>query len=132
MTNKNQNRTDNAHANKGRPARIPMTAGNKLHVPDSLKKEGHQYYWQTNRPGSIEQMEAAWWVKVKNDRGDYVTVPSGADTLYLMEIEKKYYDEDMERQQKLNIDATAKQAQELGDNEYVPMGKDAVTEREII
>ena len=77
-------------------------------------------------------MEAAWWEKVKNDRGDFVTVPSGADTLYLMEIEKKHYDEDMASQQKLNIDATAKQAQELGDNEYVPKGKDAVTEREII
>ena len=35
---KNQNRANEAHKNKQRPARIPMTAGNKLHVPDELKK----------------------------------------------------------------------------------------------
>ena len=131
MTNKS--RTDKAHENKGRPARIPMSAGNKLHVPEALKKEGFQNYWQIDKKGIIEQMEAAWWVKVKDERGEHVTVPAGGgDTLYLMEIEQKYYDEDIARQQKLNIDTTAKQAQALGEDEYVPMGRQEVTEREII
>lgn len=131
MTNKS--RSTEAHGNKSRPARIPMSAGGKLVIPEGLKKEGFQYYWQVDRPGILEQMERAWWEKVKDERGEHVTVPGGgADTLYLMHIEKKYYDEDMENQQKRNIDATAKQAQALGEEEYVPMGSKSVVEREII
>lgn len=130
-----QNRVDQAHANKERPARIPMTAGNKLHVPESLKREGYQQYWQVDRKGAIEQMEAAWWEKVKNEKGDLVTVPAGnGEILYLMEIEKKYYDEDIQKQQDLNISTTNEQAQKLGESEYVPLGRNAVVqkEREII
>ena len=83
--------------------------------------------------GMIEQMEAAWWEKVKDARGDHVTVPAGnGDTLYLMQIEQKYYDEDIELQQKRNIDTTATQAQSLGEDEYVPLGRQSVAEREII
>lgn len=126
-------RTEKAHGNKKRPARIPMAAGNKLHVPDHLKKEGYQQYWAIDRKGAIEQMEAAWWEKVKDERGESVTVPGGnGETHYLMEIEQKYYDEDIERQQKMNIDTTAKQAQTLGDSEYVPGERSHVVEREII
>ena len=119
--------------NKKRPARVPMSAGNKLHVPDALKEEGYQYYWEVDRPGRIEQMEAAWWEKVKDSRGDHVTTPAGGgETHYLMRIEQKYYDEDMAAQQKRNIDTTAKQAQTLNEDEYVPMGQKSVVEREII
>lgn len=129
----NKSREDNAHENKARPPRIPMSAGNKLHVPESLKKEGFQNYWQVDKKGLIEQMEAAWWVKVKDSRGDHVTVPAGGgDTLYLMEIEQEHYDEDIAKQQQMNIDTTGKQAQKLGEEEYVPMGRESVTEREII
>ena len=110
-----------------------MSAGNKLHVPDKFKKEGFQQYWQVDRPGVIEQMEAAWWEKVKDDRGDFVTVPAGGgDKLYLMHIEQKYYEEDIAKQQDMNINTTNKEAQRLGDSEYVPMGKDKVVERELI
>jgi len=122
-----------AHINKNRPARIPLSAGNKLHVPESLRREGYHQYWAIDRKGEIEQMKAAWYEIVTDDRNEPVTVPAGnGDTHYLMEIEQKYYDEDMERQQKLNIDATAKQAQKLGDSEYVPQGHDNVATREII
>ena len=133
MGKNNQNREDNAHQNKQRPERIPMSAGNKLHVPANLKKEGYQQYWQVDRPGVIEQMEAAWWEKVKNSRGDYVTVPGGGgETLYLMQIEQKYYDQDIAKQQELNINTTNKEAQRLGESEYVPKGSDQVVERELI
>tara|TARA_R110000823_G_scaffold273974_2_gene392949 strand:- start:63 stop:458 length:396 start_codon:yes stop_codon:yes gene_type:complete len=129
----NQSRSNEAHQSKERPARIPMSSGNKLHVPESLKKEGYQNYWQVDRPGVLEQMERAWWEKVKDDRGDSVTVPAGGgETLYLMRIEQKYYDEDIAKQQKMNIETTAKQAQKLGEDEYVPMGRQDVAEREII
>ena len=129
----NQSRSNSAHANKARPARIPMTAGNKLHVPESLKKEGFQYYWAIDRKGMIEQFEAAWWQKVKDERGDNVTIPAGnGEVHYLMCLEQKYYDEDIKRQQQMNIDTTAKQAQTLGDSEYVPGERSQVVEREII
>ena len=126
-------KADEAHKNKNRPPRIPMTAGNKFHVPEHFKKEGYQQYWAVDRKGTIDQMKAAYWEIVTDERGEAITVPGGAgETHYLMELEQKYYDEDIKRQQDLNINTTAKQAQQLGDNEYVPMGKTAVAEREII
>ena len=126
-------RTNKAHENKQRPARVPMTGGNKLTIPEHLKREGYQYYWAIDRKGMIEQMEAAWWEKVKNDEGEFLTVPAGAgETHYAMCIEQKYYDEDMARQQKQNIETTNKQAQLLGEDEYVPQGRSKVTERELI
>ena len=129
----NKNRTNNAHENKQRPARVPMSAGNKLHVPAELKKEGYQQYWQVDRPGVIEQMEAAWWEKVTDERGEAVTVPGGGgDTLHLMHIEQKYYDEDIAKQQQMNNDTTNKEAQRLGESEYVPKGSEQVVERQLI
>ena len=126
-------RDSKAHKNKSRPARIPMSAGNKLHVSAELKKEGFQYYWQVNKPGIIEQMQRAYWDIVKDDRGESVTVPAGnGDMLYLMEIEQKYYDEDIASQQKQNVETTTNKAQKLGEDEYVPMGHKSVVEREII
>ena len=62
-------KADEAHKNKNRPARIPMTAGNKLQVPQHLKKEGYQQYWAVDRKGAIEQMKAAWWEIVTDERG---------------------------------------------------------------
>jgi len=126
-------REDKAHGNKKRAARIPMSAGNKLHVPDSIKKEGYQYYWAVDRKGIIEQMEAAWYEKVKDERGDAITVPAGGGEVhYLMCVQQEYYDEDIAAQQQQNLDTTAKQAQTLGEEEYVPLGRQAVAEREII
>lgn len=119
--------------NEHRPARIPLSAGNKLHVPNEIKEEGYHYYWAIDRKGMIEQMEAAWYEKVTDERNTPITIPAGnGETHYLMRIEQQYYDEDMERQQKQNIETTAKQAQKLGEDEYVPMGRNQVTEREII
>ena len=126
-------RSSKAHKNGSRPARIPLSAGNKLNVPESLKEEGYHYYWAIDRKGMIEQLESAWYEKVQDERGQNVTVPAGnGETHYLMRIEQRYYDEDITKQQQLNIDATAKQAQQLGESEYVPQGHKQVAEREII
>ena len=123
----------NAHANKNRPARVPLSAGNKLHIPAHLIKPGYFYYWAIDRKGMIEQMEAAYYEKVLGDDNKPLTVPAGGgETHYAMMIEQQYYDEDMATQQKLNQDATAKQAQSLSEDEYIPMGRSAVAEREII
>jgi hypothetical protein len=126
-------RTQNAHQNKARPERIPMSAGNKLHIPEQLKEEGYFYYWAVDRKGMIEQMEAAWYERVKNERGEDLTVPAGkGETHYCMKIKQEYHDEDIEKQQQRNIDATAKMAQKLNEDEYVPQGRQNVMEREII
>lgn len=134
MTNqRNKNRAEQAHTNEKRPARIPMSAGNKLHIPEYLKEAGYFYYWALDKKGMIEQMKAAYYEHVKDDRGEELSVPAGnGETHYAMKIPQEYYDEDMARQQKLNIDATAKQAQALGEDEYVPQGRESVAEREII
>jgi len=128
-----KSRDSQAHANKDRPARIPMTGGNKLHVPETIKEEGYHYYWAVDRKGMIEQLEAAWYEKVKDERGEDFTVAAGNDeTHYLMRIELAYYKEDMAKQQKQNLNTTNSQAQKLGEEEYVPMGREKVTERELI
>ena len=128
-----QNKSQQAHANKKRPARVKLSAGNKLHIPEHLKEEGMFYYWAIDRKGMIEQMEAAYYQKVIGDDGKPLTVPAGSgETHYAMCIEKKYHNEDMAEQQKRNIDATAKQAQSLGEEEYIPQGQAQVAEREII
>ena len=128
-------RGDEAHGNKERPARIPMSAGNKLAVPESMKEEGYQYYWAItgpDHPGKLAQMEAAWWEYVLHD-GEKMEQPAGkGNTHVLMRLPMEYYLEDMKAQQRRNIDATQKDAQTLGDSEYVPMGQKMVVEREII
>ena len=132
MPKSKQNREVRAHSAK-RPARIPMGSVSKLSVPDHLKEDGYFYYWAVDRKGAIEQMEQAWYEKVTDERGDLVTVAAGnGETHYLMRIEQRYYDEDMARQQALNTDASNATAQEVGEHEYVPMGRKSVVEREII
>ena len=136
MTNKKlANRESEAHANKNRPARIPMSSGNRLDVPEYLKEEGYKYYWQLDSKGAVEQMKRAYWELVTNERNENITVPAGnGELLHLMRIEQKYYDEDMKTQQDRNNLSSTNQAQKLGDNEYVPMGRNDVAqkEREII
>ncbi len=128
---KSTNRTDVAHTNKERPKRIPMTSGNRLDVPESLKEEGYKYYWQLDSKGAVEQMKRAYWELVSDDRGEKVTVPAGSgETLYLMRIEQQYYDEDMKAQQDRNNITSTNQAQNIGENEYVPDGSQSVVQKE--
>lgn len=121
--------------NKERPARVSMNAGSKLVVPAHLKKEGYTQYWAItgpNHPGMLAQMEAAWWEFVIED-GERVEQQAGkGDTHVLMQIPTEYYDEDMQAQQQRNIDASQKNFQALGQDEYVPKGQNRVVEREII
>ena len=126
-------RGDKVKENSQRPARVSMTAGNKLKAP---KREGYQRYWSItgpDHPGKLEQMQAAWWEIVKREDGTDWTIPAGkGSTHVLMEIKQEYYEEDMAAQQARNIDATQKNIQTLGQDEYVPMGQKNVVEREII
>ena len=121
-----------AHKPEGRARRVPMGQGLRLAAP---KIEGYQLYWALEGPtriGVIAQMKDARWAPVLED-GKPVTVPAGnGDIHYLMKIEQKYYDEDIAAQQKQNIDATQKNVQALGEEEYVPMGRETVVERDLI
>lgn len=128
-----ESREQQAHGNKARPPRIKMNAGGKLQVPESIKQEGYQYYWAITGPdhaGKVEQMEGAYWEIVKDEGGNDYTVPAGnGNTHILMRIEQKYYDEDMADQQAQNIETTKRQAQTLGEDEYVPQGYSEVATR---
>jgi len=131
---RDKNKTpDRSNANKQRPARIKMNSGNKL---AASKREGYQRYWAItgpDHPGKLAQMEAAYWQFVLDDEGQKIEQPAGkGNTHVLMEIEERYYKEDMADQQKRNIDATQKNIQSLGPDEYVGMGQNSVVEREII
>ena len=127
---------DRSNEHQSRPTRIPMGSGHKLKVPDSLKKEGYQYYWAITGPdhaGKLAQMEAAWWEFAKDDKGQKVEQQAGkGNTHILMCIPQKYYDEDMAAQQKKNMDTTQTNVQALGENEYIPAGREKVVERELI
>lgn len=128
-------RGNKAQENSQRPARIPMSAGNKFKAP---KREGYQRYWAitgVDHPGKLEEMQAAWWEFVLDDDGQKITRPAGkGNTHILMEIEQKYYDEEIAVQQARNIDATQKSVQTLGPDEYIANGQKNVVEktREII
>lgn len=126
-------RGDKAQENSQRPERIPMSAGNKLKAP---QREGYQRYWAItgpDHPGRLEEMEAAWWEFVLDDEGQKITRPAGkGSTHVLMEIKQEYYREDIEAQQARNIDASQKAIQALGEDEYLPLGRKNVVEREII
>ncbi len=122
--------------NKQRPARVPMGSGHKLRVPDSLKEEGYQHYWAITGPdhaGKLDQMVAAWWEFVLDHDGKKVEQQAGkGNTHVLMKIPQEYYDEDMAAQQKKNLDASQQNIQALGEDEYIPMGRSKVVERDII
>lgn len=126
-------RNAEAQSPKKRPPRIPMSAGNKLQAP---QREGYQRYWAItgpDHPGKLDQMLAAYWEFVLDDDNQKIQQAAGkGNTHVLMEIEKRYYDEDMAAQQKRSMDATQSNVQALGDSEYVPMGRDKVVERDII
>lgn len=125
-------RSDQGHANKARPARIPMTAGGKLHVPESLKEEGYRYYWAIDRDSMLEQLENAWYEYVTDDRGEKLTVSAGkGETHYLMRTKQEYYDEDQKLQQD-SINANMSDQQKLKPGEYFPGRKGQAVTRDII
>lgn len=131
---RNNNKTpDRSTTNKQRPARVKMNAGNKLAAP---KKEGYQRYWAItgpDHPGKIAQMQAAYWEFVLDEAGQKIEREAGkGNTHVLMQIEQKYYDEDIADQQKRALDASQRNVQSLGEHEYVANGQKNVVEREII
>lgn len=87
-------REDKAHG-KDRAPRVPMNTGDlSLTVAPGVIPEGMVGRWFEDRPGRIETAKAAYWEHVTDSNGSNITRHSGDKLVYLMAIEKKYYDED--------------------------------------
>tara|TARA_R110000803_G_scaffold58245_3_gene116483 strand:- start:641 stop:1051 length:411 start_codon:yes stop_codon:yes gene_type:complete len=128
---RNRTKAPDRTTRSSRPPRVKMNAGNKLSAP---QREGYQRYWSItgpDHPGKLAQMQAAYWEFVLNEEGQKIEQPAGkGNTHVLMEIEQHYYNEDMADQQKRALDASQKNIQSLGEDEYVPMGQKNVVEKE--
>jgi len=120
-------REDVAHG-EGRIARVPMNTGDfNLQYPAHLMKSNKKYHWfADDGKGRIEQAKAAWWDHVADEQGVNVSAASGARRMYLMCIDKIYYDEDealREKNYRASIGET-EDATLAGVDSYVPSGND--------
>jgi hypothetical protein len=77
-------------------------------------------------------MIEAYWDYVTDERGEKVTQPSGGGEMhYLMEIEQRYYDEDISAQQAETTDKLRSTVENQSD-EYTPKGHEDVLTRDKI
>jgi hypothetical protein len=109
--------------------RIPLgTHTQKLELP---RREGFHRHWFNDRPGRIQQAQAAGYTFVKDDEGKPISrtvgVRDGGGGLlaYAMEIPKPFYDEDFaagqERVDKIDAEIRGgKVESKPGDGRYVP------------
>ncbi len=102
-----------------RSPRVRFQADGKMSVPAHLLDPNYRYYWPTDKPGELEQMQLAWYEFVEVN-GKRVTVPAGNGyTHYLMRIEKQYFDEDMQAQQR-ELDERERVDIQIKQGEYSP------------
>lgn len=115
-------RPDDTTAPK-RPPRIPLNAGQNLHVSDSLlDRENFAYRWfaeNSIKGGRVENAKGAYWEHVADTHGKNLRRPSGEDNMYLMKLEIEYWQEDQKLKQK-KVDATMKAETAIGAGEYAP------------
>ena len=120
-------REEIAHG-EGRAPRVPMNTGDfNLQYPAALMKPDKKYYWfADDGKGRIEAAKAAWWDHVADEQGVNISAMSGARRMYLMCIDKIYYDEDealREKNYRASIGETEEASSE-GLSTYVPSGND--------
>lgn len=118
-------REDQAHT-PSRPARVRMVAGQKLAV--GRKDPNFEYRWFNDKPGRLDSAQAAWWEFV-SEGGERIKRHAGTDTMYLMRIEKKYFDEDQNLKQR-NVVDTLKAENNLARDEYIPEGRHHVLQKD--
>lgn len=109
-----------------RPPRVSMHGGLKLSTGSyKLDQESYAYRWfadNPDNPGRIETAKAAYWEHCSNDQNSNITKPSGADTLYLMRLERQWWEEDQVLKAKTIQDKIRKESK-LGADEYSPQGR---------
>lgn len=122
-----QPREEQAHSRSGE-SRIPMGSTKKLNYPEHLLDSNYHHRWIQARDGRIETAKAAWYEHVL-ESGVPVQRPSGPYAMYLMRIEKGYYEEDQKLKNRKVIDTLQKE-QKLEADEYIPDGRQHVLEKD--
>jgi len=132
-TQLNMSRDEKAHTPGGRPERVPFGQGAKLTVPKGIVKKGYHAHWFIDRPGELESAQAAYYEFVTVEGKKYSTPAGQGLNHYLMQIEQKYYDQDMIKQQEM-VTETTRQAVKVkkAQGEYSPEGEDLAVTRDII
>lgn len=94
-------REDIAHG-KARAPRVPMSTGDlALTVAAGVIPEGMVGYWFADQDDRISIAKAAYWEHVTDSNGANISRASRGRRMYLMAIDKKYYDEDKARREEL-------------------------------
>jgi hypothetical protein len=106
-------------AGKRKAPRVSMARTKKL---DAEPREGYYRRWFNER--RVAQAEAAYYTHVEDGEGNKVTRPAGngEERLYLMEIEERFHQEDVEESRKRIHSNIDEKLQKLGDEEYIPEG----------
>ena len=109
-----------------RPPRIRMNAGMNLHVPDELvrqlRADGYvpRFFAESSiKGGRVDAAKGAYWEHVTDGSGKNITRRSGIDTMYLMKIEKQWWEED-QKLKKLKVRHTMEKESIVGEGEYAP------------
>jgi hypothetical protein len=111
---------------KKRPPRVAMSATKKLAYSD--QDENYFYRWFQDRDGRLEQAQQAWYEFVKDENGERIRRPGHYD-MYLMRIDREYWEEDQELKLK-KTKAKLGSEQELGRDEYIPDGRHHVLQKD--
>ena len=116
------------HENVARPARKKWQRGGKLNVPSKYLRQGYKTYWAVNNPGEIESLEERDWKKIRDDRGEPVTVDAGnGKKHYLLEIPVEYWQDDLKAQSEENDRITreitkVRERTSQYEGDYIPKG----------
>lgn len=126
-------RDQKAHTPKGRPERVPFNQGSKLSVAKGIISPGYHGHWFIDKPGELESAKAAYYDYVMVKGKKYKTPAGNGFTHYLMQIEQKYYDDDMAKQQKMVTETTRNAVKvKKSQGEYSPEGEELSVTRDII
>jgi len=117
-----------------RPPRIIMGQGMNLAIPKGLVDETkYKIRWfaeNQTKAGKIAQAKGAYWEHVQDEHGSNYQRPSGGDTMYLMKLPIKYWQEDLSLKRK-KVQATLDSETKIGKGEYSPSGKESAVTRSI-
>ena len=108
-----------------RPPRIPMNVGMNLYIPEKLldrTKFAYRWFAESSiKGGRIETAKGAYWEHVADSRGHNAKRPSATDTMYFMQLELKYWQEDQAAKRR-KVQLTMQKETGIGEGEYAPDG----------
>ena len=124
-------RTERAHANDERPARVPMNnSQTKLdRIARPYMRDGYKMRWLSDQEGRLAQAESAWMAPVKDEQGRHVTYQKGLRTMHLYEMEEWIYDEEAQLAEDRTVDIMTAENR-VGKDQYVPDGQSTPLSRD--